>query len=131
MSLYHEDIPAACPPLDAAYIDGQLYKAINGKQVKDEDFLSFAEQNREGTDVESCQAWGLSVWPTLGAVNHALKTYKFFRKKRIIKFTVTPSDGCLLSTPSVPQPEHHTFWKYKDTNLLNTCEIVIFPSGEA
>ncbi|MGV2102915.1 hypothetical protein [Rhizobium sp. 21-4511-3d] len=130
MLQYHDDLPLSCPPCDAEELDADLYKAIDGRQPTLRDFQSFAERGRDGTDKSACESWGLSVWPHMKAVEHALKAYKFFRKKRIIKFTITSNDGCLKSTPSKPQPEHHTFWKSHGSNLLNTCEIVIDPSNQ-
>ncbi|MGO6968903.1 hypothetical protein [Rhizobium leguminosarum] len=127
MTQYHSDLPASCPPGEAETVTAELFKAIDGRQPRNEDFKSFAEREREGTDKTLCQSWGLSVWPHMDAVNHALKAYKVFAKKHIIKFSVTPADGTLLATPSSKQPEHHTFWKYKNCNLLNSCQIVIAP----
>ncbi|OOG71547.1 hypothetical protein B0E45_10900 [Sinorhizobium sp. A49] len=127
MTQYHEELPVSCPPGGAANVNAELFKAIDGRQPNVDDFKSFAEKDREGIDKALCQSWGLSVWPSMDAVDHALKTYKFFTKKRIIKFSVTPADGTLMVTPSSAQPEHHTFWKYRSCNLLNSCQIVITP----
>lgn len=127
MTQYHKDIPTSCPPGIAIGVTAELYKAIDARQPSIDDFKSFAEKDREGTDKNLCQSWGLSVWPHMDAVHHALKTFKFFRKKRIIKFEITPADGSLAVTPSSTQPEHHTFWKYTSCNLLNSCQVVVVP----
>lgn len=124
MTQYHTDLPTSCPPGSASSTTADLYKAIDGRQPSVDDFKSFAEKGREGIDKSLCQSWGLSVWPSMAAVNHALKTYKVFRKKRIIKFSITPLDGSLAITPSAQQPEHHTFWKYTSCNLLNSCQLI-------
>lgn len=119
-----------CPPTEAEQIEGDLYKAIDGRQPQDRDFESFAERKRPQIDPYKCESWGLSVWTHLEAVEHALDAYPHFSKKRIIKFTVGKSDGCLKCTPSKKQPDHHTFWKAENCNLLNACEIIIIPGGK-
>lgn len=101
-----------------------LYKAIDGRQTKDRDFESFAEQGREGIDPEECQSWGLSVWTNEPAVMHARKAYHFFRKKKIIMFSIMETDGCLKATPSNRQPEHHTFWKTRSVDLVSKSQVV-------
>lgn len=128
---YHSSLPASCPPSEAAHVNAKLFKAINGRQPNTADFESFAEQNRDGFDKSECQSWGLSVWPHMEAVHHALKVYKFFGKKHIIEFAITPADGSLLMTPSAKQPDHCTFWRYKNCNLLNSCQVVINPGKTA
>lgn len=126
---YNNGFPAQCPPVGAEYVTRDLYKAINGRQPNQRDFDSFAEKDRPGTDKMKCNSWGLSVWPDMAAVEHGRSAIPAFRKKKIIRFSVTPNDGCLAYTPSAAQPDHHTFWKFSTCNLLNTCEII--PEFEA
>jgi hypothetical protein len=126
---YHPEIPLTCPPNEAEQLDVELFKAIDGTQPKDKDFKSFAERKRDEIDLADCRSWGLSVWPNMEAVEHALGAYPHFQKKRIVKFSVTKDDGSLRMTPSKMQPDHHTFWKAIDCNLLNSCEIVINPGA--
>jgi hypothetical protein len=129
MPKYLDELPDACPPGEAEYGDAELYKAIDGKQPKDKDFKSFAERERPNIDPALCESWGLSVWPHMAAVQHALDAIPHFQRKCIIKFNITKDDGCLAFTPSKKQPDHHTFWKAADCNILNSCEIIIEPQN--
>jgi hypothetical protein len=131
MVKYLEDLPDTCPPADAENVDRELFKAIDGNRPREKDFKSFAERKRPGIDPEECDSWGLSVWPDMVAVRHALRVYPTFRRKSIIRFTVTKQDGCLKFTPSKKQPDHHTFWKDCNRSLLHVCEIVLKPREEA
>lgn len=130
MPTYANGRPDACPPSDAEKVDAHLYRAIDGDLPNLHDFKSFAERNRQGIDPEDCDSWGLSVWPDMNAVAHARRIFPCFRKKNIVRFTVTKRDGCLKFTPSRAQPDHHTFWMALEYAGAASAQIVLGPEGK-
>lgn len=94
-----------------------------------DDFLSHAELNLVD-DRTICEHWGLSVWVSLHAVEHARKTYRPLRKWHIASGDVSPDDGVLMATPSTRQPEHHTFWKVYGRDISGSFTVMISPSNQ-
>jgi hypothetical protein len=122
---YAEGIPLSCPPGDVERRNTHFFKAIDGKNPSERDFLSFAEKDRPNVDKGECSSWGLSVWPDMEAVEHARKVFDFFRRKKIVQFAVTADDGAYLATPLPDQAKHHTFWKCSNRSVLSTCVVVL------
>lgn len=122
--IYVEGIPTHCPPDEVLRQNAEFFKAIDGKKPSEKDFQSFAEKDRPRIDKTCCKSWGLSVWPDIEAVEHARSLFDFFRKKKIIKFSVSADDGVYLATPLPDQEKHYTFWKCANKSVLEKCEIV-------
>lgn len=122
---YAQGIPHSCPPAAGERRSAIFFKAIDGKNPSEKDFLSFAEKDRPNVDKAQCSSWGLSVWPDMDAVEHARKIFDFFRRKKIVQFSVSVDDGMCLATPLPEQAKHHTFWKCSDKSVLATCVVVL------
>lgn len=106
-----------------------VFRGIKSSVVSAKDFVSHAEGGLHGHDRMNCDHWGLSVWTTMKAVEHARKTYKAMRRWHIAEGALTVNDGVLLATPSGPQPEHYTFWKYLDRDITASFQIVLNPAN--
>jgi hypothetical protein len=74
-----------------------------------------------------CECWGLSVWTSRDAVDHARKASRYVRRWHIAAGQVVPEDGVILATPSEQQPEHHTFWRDVRRDLASRFTIILPP----
>ena len=105
MHIFNSEIAdncTACPPFDAEPMNGSLFRACENNPPERSDFQSFNEQDPP-FDITKCQAWGLSVWLTVEAVEHARKAYKKkFRNLYISKGRVADKDGVILARAPKP-----------------------------
>lgn len=135
LTKFHPDLEPifgdTCPPRSAQPVNQPVYRGIKQSVITANDFVSHAEGKLNGYNINDCDHWGLSVWTTMAAVEHARKTYKAMRRWHIAKGAVTVDDGVLLATPSGPQPEHYTFWKYLDRDLTASFQIVLNPANSS
>lgn len=111
MSKYHPDLPTQCPPKAADPADGVVYRVSKQSDVQNDPLLSWCEANDPRGDPEKCQHWGLSVWRSEAAANHARSVIPAFRKQYVVALELNKDCGCLMATPSGRQPEHWTWWK--------------------
>lgn len=127
---FHPDIPKdpVCPPADAKPSKVLLYRGVREMPLdENKDFTSHAELKRRNCNPKDCTHWGLSVWLTAEAVNHAREAIPFLKNWHIAAGTVDADDGVLMATPSEAQPDHYTFWKYKDRKIVDKFKIVMPP----
>jgi hypothetical protein len=103
-------------------MDGVIYRCLSQIEPCQDDVLSEREkQTANGESItpdavsRECQRWGLSVWISLSDVRHARKLFSFVRKRPIGRIKITSQHGVILHTPSGRQPNHRTFWR--DINL--------------
>jgi hypothetical protein len=129
---FNPDIPKACgptcPPSEAQPVNQKIYRGIRTPPVKPDDFLSHVELQLD-SDASNCEHWGLSVWVTRDAVDHAIKTFRPLRKWHIAEGVVNATDGVLLATPTGRQPQHHTFWKVFGKDLTGNFTIILAPAN--
>jgi hypothetical protein len=126
MHRFHSGLPPDCPPEKAIPFEGTLYRGIKITPMTAADFLSYREANKKCTASE-CDCWGLSVWTTREAVDHARKTIRYIKKWYIAAGQVVPDDGLILHTPSEAQPEHHTFWRDVGRDLVSRFSVILDP----
>lgn len=88
MHKFHTGLPADCPPKKASVFEGTLYRGIKVVPISDAAFLSHREANKKCTESE-CSCWGLSVWTTREAVDHARATSPYIKKWHIAAGQVT------------------------------------------
>jgi hypothetical protein len=108
-------------------MDGEIFRGIRVPPVEEKDFLSSAEVDISNCKADDCEAWGLSVWISMVDVQHAQKIQRYTRKWHIARGKVTAQDGVILKTPSIPRPNHHTFWKHHGVELWKKFAIVAAP----
>jgi hypothetical protein len=123
---YHPNMPRGCPTNDAEPV-GIIFKAIASLPLKASDFISDVESNKVAQDRAKCKQWGCSVWQDMRAVDHGREIYGHFRASYIVKGTLDPSDGQILTTPSKRQPNHSTFWKVHQRDVSGKFVVVLNP----
>jgi hypothetical protein len=133
MHKYHPDMEPlfgdTCPPQAAQPVDREVFRGVKSPVISANDFVSHAEGRLPNHDRTNCEHWGLSVWTSDAAVEHARKTFRVMRRWYIAKGKVTGADGVLLATPSGAQPEHHTFWKLFNHDIHDAFEVVLNPAN--
>lgn len=120
---FHPELPDACPPQEAEPVLGTVYRGVRNGRVSEDDFLSLNERKRAyPTD---CDHWGLSVWVTEEAVKHAYKILIPLKKRTwsIAVGQLQPTDGLIMHTPSPTQPDHRTFWKNRNADMVRKFQI--------
>lgn len=114
-AVWPDYFPAECPPADAAPAVGTLYR-FTKKQTPDAKDVTCHwnrfEQHREewARDGRQCQACGLSVYLTVETARQKRAMIPALRKAHVHRVTLVTADGKLKNTPSVGDPEHHTWW---------------------
>lgn len=126
MHSFNPGFPAICPPSDAKPVDTEVFRLVMQDYPSANDFLSHREIGKR-CECDECECWGLSVWCSRPAVDHALKVIPYFRKKCIAKGRVAKSNGVIKHTPTNKQPCHYTFWKDKNSKLEEAFKVVIYP----
>jgi hypothetical protein len=128
---FHPDRPKSpiCPPSDAKFYKGTIWRGVKNPPISEEDFKSHAERNAPNCDRGNCEHWGLSIWISEEAVKHARELHPKMIGQRwhIAAGDVNASDGKIMATPSDGQPDHHTFWKYHGHSILSKFKIVMPP----
>ena len=122
---FRKGIPEGCPEPLAEAKHKWVYRAIRSVAPTPFDFESEAERRKYKDGSGNCVAWGLSAWVSLDAVVQARKIVPGFDRKCIVGFDATPADGVIAGTPTLTQPEHHTFWKAVDVDLCPRCTIEV------
>ena len=126
-----EALGDTCPPKEAQPANLTIYRGVRTPPVGPDDFLSHVEAQVDGNNPNDCEHWGLSVWVSMEAVEHARRTYRGIRRWYVAQGDVTEEDGVLLVTPSSRQPEHHTFWKVFGKDISGAFQIVLNPANAA
>lgn len=124
-----ENLPAACPPVDAVPVQGDVYRGCRTADLSDQDFLSFGELRSARHDPSLCAVWGLSVWVSQEAVEFARANMPYVRKWHIHRGNLSPEHGVIIATPSAQQPEHHTFWKDRNQSVAALFELYLEPEA--
>ena len=110
---------------------GKIYRGIKASPMSEEDFISHREaQARCSADGPhgECDCWGLSVWVSEDAVNHARAANGFAKKWYIAAGDVVPEDGVIMATPTKAQPQHHSFFRDINSDLKSKFKIVLNPA---
>ncbi len=122
--VYREPLPADCPPDNAeeAQVEMTVFRLIRAQEPHDDDFHSYRLQNPSRSyPVGECIASGLSVYTERTDVEKALLLPKF-KNRSVCAITLTPEAGKILQTG---RPSHHTWWLYKDFNILENSKPLI------
>jgi hypothetical protein len=91
------------------------------------DFLSVNETSG-GEKANDCAHWGLSVWTTEAAVEHARRAFPPIRQKwQIALANLEPEDGVIKQTPTSKQPEHETLWRNQRRDIGPKFRVVSGP----
>jgi hypothetical protein len=126
---FHPERPKnpECPPKDAEFVHGVVWRGVKQDPPVEKDFLSHAEQNLPNCDKQNCEHWGLSVWVSEAAVDHARGLHDYVRRWHIASGKLEPTDGKIMPTPRYEGDTHHTFWKFHGHSVLAKFSIVMPP----
>lgn len=127
---FDNGIPEACPPLDAEDTSGTVFRAIPDLPICEKHFKSWVKAEHPSARPHDCRHWGLSVWTSLEAVQHAREINTLMRSSYIASADLAVGDGLIKATPTKPQPEHHTLWCDIATDMPPKFEIVLKPEPE-
>jgi hypothetical protein len=126
---FHADLPDDCPPQDAVPAFGVVYRGLKGLPISEKHFRSHRETGSP-CQLEECQCWGLSVWRTRQAVDHARKAVPAIKMHwYIAEGVLAATDGVIKHTPSKTQTEHFTFWRDMKATFFNRFRVIITPDG--
>src|SRR5713226_8423847 len=105
MPTYHPNLPAGCPPPEAAVMTGPIYRKVSRPPatISNADFFSSREKGDRNPDRE-CQRWGISVWVEISHLNHDLDAFPYLKKYRFVSVAITPRHGVIQKTPSDDRP---------------------------
>lgn len=122
---FDPDRPSGCPPKAAYQKNQTVYRCVDNYHAQPIDFVSDVKANRRLANPDLCQSWGCSVWVDEQAVDHALKIFRSFKKKYIVRGNIEKDDGALQHTASAQQPDHHTFWQAESVDVSPKFEVFI------
>lgn len=108
-------LPNSCPPEDADFCHGSVYRLIAGTKPNYKDFESWREKNNGKTcpvTVSECQACGVSVYRHKDDILSLINRIPNFRKNKpsIAEGNLRESDGKILPTPTKNEVSHCTWW---------------------
>jgi hypothetical protein len=126
---FHANLPTGCPPGEAEPVSGEIFRGIRETPISETDFLSHRETGSH-CDAPECECWGLSVWASMEAVEHARKAIPPIRRFwYIASGDLGEADGVIKHTPNRRQPQHHTFWRDAERDFADKFKIIITPSN--
>ena len=123
---FPEYFPKQCPPADSSEASGTFYRTIKGSVPVKKDFLPHwllkthnqQEWIKQG---KACQACGLSVNTNIENLKRKMDILPTLRNKNIVEGTLAPNMGKVKPSPSLKDPDHHTWWiptTVKDPSVL-------------
>ncbi|MBY3040028.1 hypothetical protein [Rhizobium laguerreae] len=127
---FDEGIPDACPPVDAEDTDCIVFRAITELPISADHFKSWVKAKLPNAKQHECRHWGLSVWTTMEAVEHARGINTVMRSSYIAAAQLSQGDGLIKATPTRPQPKHHTLWCDINANMPAKFTVVLEPEIE-
>lgn len=111
MSSWPEHYPQQCPPKEAYYHNGDLFRFINRNNPQSRDFKSYYEMSPEKDwGNKACQARGLSVLKCALGVEEMRDAIPALRRKKVSKAIISSVDGMLANTPSSSSQRHCSWW---------------------
>jgi hypothetical protein len=111
LSNFPEYYPEQCPPSEAKDVDGNVFRFTARNTPHKRDFLSFYELSPDKNwDADTCQAMGLSVFPSISACHEMQSKIPALRKKKIASANLNNSHGKFAHTPSTNSKRHMTWW---------------------
>lgn len=122
--------PAQCPPASAVDLAGPLFRFINGRQPRAEDFLSYYEKNPGGW-ATSCNARGLSStrnWEDALTMRAGVPA---LRKKKAVFGNINEKVGLIAVTPSGTCRNHCTWWRFSAPESVVTMFQLYEESSKA
>lgn len=120
-------MPNACPPQNAEDPPCTVYRALDADHPCEDDFLSWVQLGHPSAKPTNCKHWGLSVWMSIEAVEHARDVVTLMKRKYIAEGQLVAGDGKVMATPTRPQPEHCTLWPCTSVDIKHRFTVVMEP----
>lgn len=123
---YPDYYPNNCPLDDSKPADGTFYRFINPDEIDvslKPDIILNPGKNYDN-ESDACLACGLSVNPDIENLVKKRGKYKYFRRCRIAKWTLSSKKGRIKKSPSACDPSHHTWWVPNDYDPSSDLEYV-------
>lgn len=121
MEEWYEDLPEKCPPEDAIRPNNQkFYRLCDSPPPQNVDFFSHRKLFPfKPFNTTECIAQSLSIWESKEKCL-SLKKLPAHKKKSVIEFKLSHSDGLILKTGQV---FHYSWWRSKSFDI-SRCEIL-------
>ena len=111
LSDFPEYYPEQCPPYNANNTEGIVFRFTKEDKPHKQDFISFYEKNpNKDWGMDTCQAMGLSVFPTIEACEEMKRKIPALNKKKIASANLNNNYGKFANTPSTNSKRHMTWW---------------------
>lgn len=112
MVQWRKHLPDDCPPEDAIFSNGVVYRLANKPNFDENDFLSYRElyPYRQWDGISECVAGGISIYTDIEGIKRLKRRVKAMRDKPILKGELKENHGKMKNTPSETHPSHHTWW---------------------
>ena len=109
------NLPNDCPPANANFCHGSVYRLIAGKKPNYEDFASWREKNDGKScpeNISECQSCGVSVYRDKNDILSLINRIPKFRKNNptIAEGNLKKEHGKILPTPTKNEVSHCTWW---------------------
>jgi uncharacterized surface anchored protein len=127
---FDNGIPDQCPPAEAVDATGEVFRAVPDESLQPDHFVSWIKAKKKSAKPKDCRHWGLSVWTSLEAVQHARKVNSHMCDQYIAKGALKAGDGRLAPTPTANQPMHHTLWCDINAPISTRFKIALPPVPE-
>lgn len=119
MAKWPDHYPDRCPPSNAEYPEGCLYRFVSKSVPMKEDFTSHYDINpKKDWGEKECQAKGLSVFGTIEDCLLIAARVPALRKKVISKAVLSADENLVADTPSNQSQNHKTLWSTQDADDL-------------
>lgn len=111
VACFPHDWPPECPPADAEAPNGVFYRLVHGRPPASEDFVSYAESEKQVPPERACEARGLSLFTELADALHYLQKFPSLGRG-VASAALTDEHGKVKPTPRRPAPSHATWWPF-------------------
>lgn len=125
---FREQLPEDCPPTNAGEVTADLavYRLVKNAAVAAEDFNSQRADHPEkifSEELSECVVCGVSVFADRRDCELARKL-RSQNGKLIARVVLRPGAGVVLHSPGRSRPSHHTWWPFREYDILASCEVV-------
>lgn len=122
-------MPEPCPPSDAEDGPCVVYRAVENDPISDTDLESWVKSGHPSAKVTDCKHWGISVWTSIEAAEHAREIVPHMLDKYVAKGCLIQGDGKVGATPTKRQPLHCTLWVNTEIDLKPRFTVVMEPDN--
>ena len=125
-SEFPADLPQGCPPDDASYAWGTVYRIVKSNPLSADDFRTWFEEGKAPRPGKECDSHGLSVFRE---VDHAVsysERYPYLGEL-IAQASLSEQHGKIAPTPRVFEGvtyTHETWWPYQNLERHVLFEVV-------